>query len=56
MRFDSPWLFNPGTVRLPTPPDGMSIEEARLRIIRGQLAQPCILETSSQRCLYFTQG
>jgi spermidine synthase len=56
MEFESPWLFNPGTVRLPAPPDGMSIDEVRLRIIRGQLEQPYILETSSRRCLYLTQS
>ena len=56
MEFASPWVFNPGTVRLPAPPDGSSIEAVRRRLMQGELAQPYILETSSHRCLYFPQG
>jgi spermidine synthase len=57
MEFESPWLFNPGKVRLPSPPQGLSTEEVRERLMKGQLAQqPYVLETSSERCLYFTQG
>ena len=56
MEFESPWLFNPGTVRLPSPPEGLSTDEVRQRLMEGQLAQPYILETSSERCLYFTQA
>ena len=56
MEFESPWFFNPGTVRLPSPPDGLSIDEVRRRLMTGQLAQPYILETASHRCLYFTQS
>lgn len=57
MEFESPWFFNPGTVRLPSPPEGLSTDEVRERLMKGQLAQqPYILETSSERCLYFTQG
>lgn len=56
MEFESPWSFNPGTVRLPSPPDGLSTDEARQRLMNGQLAQPYILETASERCLYFTQA
>ena len=56
MEFESPWLFNPGTVRLPSPPEGLSTDEIRQRLIEGQLAQPYILETPSERCLYFSQA
>jgi spermidine synthase len=56
MEFASPWLFNPGTVRLPSPPDGLGIEEVRRRLTHGELTQPYILETSSHRCLYFPRG
>jgi spermidine synthase len=57
MEFKSPWCFNPGTVRLPSPPEGLSTDEVRERLLKGELAQqPYILETSSERCLYFTQG
>jgi spermidine synthase len=56
MEFESPWFFNPGTVRLPSPPDDLSTDEVRERLMTGQLAQPYILETSSHRCLYFTQS
>ena len=48
MEFESPWFFNPGTVRLPSPPDDLSTDEVRERLMTGQLAQPYILETSSQ--------
>ena len=57
MEFESPWFFNPGTVRLPSPPDGLSTDEVRQRLMGGELPQqPLILETASERCLYFTQG
>jgi spermidine synthase len=57
MEFESPWIFSPGTVRLPSPPDGLSTHEVRQRLMAGELPQqPLILETSSERCLYFTQG
>ena len=57
VEFASPWVFNPGTVRLPSPPEGLSADEARQRLVNGQLAQqPYILETSAERCLYFAQG
>lgn len=56
LQFASPWLFNPGTVRLPSPPDGLSTEEASRRLVEGTLVQPYILETPSERCLYFSQS
>lgn len=57
MEFESPWFYNPGTVRLPSPPADLSTDEVRERLMKGQLAQqPFILETSSERFLYFTQG
>jgi spermidine synthase len=57
MEFESPWFFNPGTVRLPSPPDGLSTDEVRQRLLAGELPQqPLILETAAERCLYFTQG
>ena len=33
MEFESPWFFNPGTVRLPSPPDGLSTDEVRQRLM-----------------------
>jgi spermidine synthase len=56
LQFASPWFFNPGTVRLPSPPNGLSIEEASRRLMEGTLVQPYILETQSERCLYFSQS
>lgn len=56
LQFASPWLFNPGTVRLPSPPDGLSTEEAAQRLVEGTWEQPYILETRSERCLYFSQS
>jgi spermidine synthase len=55
LQFASPWFFDPGTIRLPSPPDGLSAEEAARRMREGQLAQPYILETESERRLHFTQ-
>lgn len=55
LQFDSPWFFDPGTIRLPSPPDGLSAEEAVQRFRAGQLAQPYILETESERRLHFNQ-
>jgi spermidine synthase len=55
LQFSSPWFFNPGTVRLPSPPDGMSRAEVCRRLMAGELTQPYILETASERRLYFTQ-
>lgn len=54
LQFASPWFFDPGTVRLPSPPDGLSAEEAARRLKEGQLEQPYILETESERRLHFT--
>jgi len=54
LQFDSPWIFDPGTVRLPSPPTGLTTEEASRRLKEGQLAQPYILETDSERRLHFT--
>jgi spermidine synthase len=55
LQFDSPWFFDPGTVRLPSPPDGLSPEEIALRLKYGKLAQPYIMETASERRLHFSQ-
>jgi len=54
LQFASPWIFDPGTVRLPSPPQGLNSEEASRRLKEGQLAQPYILETASERRLHFT--
>jgi spermidine synthase len=54
LQFESPWCFDPGTVRLPSPPDGLSAEEAARRLLGGELEQPYIVETSSERRLHFT--
>ena len=54
LQFASPWLFNPGTVRLPSPPDGLSAEEACRRLAEGSLVQPYILETEWERSLHFS--
>lgn len=54
LQFESPWCFDPGTIRLLSPADGLSGEEASRRIMEGVLAQPYILETDSERRLHFT--
>ena len=54
LQFDSPWFFDPGTVRLPSPPEGLSSEEIVRRLMRGELAQPYIMETASERRLHFS--
>lgn len=53
LQFESPWLFDPGIVRLYSPPEGMSEEEVLRRLRNGELAQPYILETTSERRLHF---
>ena len=55
LQFESPWYFDPGTIRLPSPPDGLSAEEAAQCLRAGQLTQPYILETESERRLHFSQ-
>jgi len=54
LEFASPWFFDPGTIRLPYPPDDLSAEEIARRLRDGELAQPYILETASERRLHFT--
>jgi hypothetical protein len=54
LQFESPWCFDPGTVRLPLPPDGLSAEEAARRLREGELEQPYIVETSLERRLHFS--
>lgn len=54
LQFDSPWFFDPGTVRLPSPPEGLSSEEVAQRLKTGELVQPYILETESERRLHFS--
>jgi spermidine synthase len=54
LQFASPWFFDPGTIRLPSPPDGLSPAEIARRLMDGKLTQPYILETDSERRLHFT--
>lgn len=54
LQFNSPWWFKPGVIRLATPPGCFSAEEARRRLVTNELKQPYILETPSERRLYFT--
>jgi len=53
LQFASPWFFDPGIVRLPSPPEGVSEEEIARRLVDGELEQPYILETDSERRLHF---
>jgi len=55
LQFASPWFFDPGIIRLPSPPEGLSEEEIARRLMDGELAQPYILETESERRLHFAQ-
>jgi spermidine synthase len=54
LQFDSPWFFDPGTVRVPSPPEGVTLEDIAQRLKRGELAQPYIMETDSERRLHFS--
>lgn len=54
LQFASPWFFDPGIVRLPSPPDGLREEEIARRLVDGELVQPYILETDSERRLHFS--
>ncbi len=53
LQFDSPWVLDPGTVRVLSPPDGLSEAEVSQRLKDGVLAHPYILETTSERRLHF---
>lgn len=53
LQFASPWYFDPGTIRLPSPPEGLSREEISRRMLYGELTQPYILDTDSERRLHF---
>lgn len=53
LQFASPWSFDRGTIRLPSPPDDLSREEISRRLMEGELTQPYILETASERRLHF---
>lgn len=53
LQFASPWFFDPGIIRLPSPPEGLSEAEIARRLVDGELAQPYILETGSERRLHF---
>lgn len=55
LQFNSPFFFDPGTIRLPSPPAGLSNEEIARRLRDGELMQPYILETASERRLHFSQ-
>ena len=55
LQFASPWFFDPGIIRLPSPPEGLSEEEIARRLVDGELAQPYILETDCERRLHFSQ-
>ena len=55
LQFKSPWFFDPGTIRLPSPPTDLSREEIAQRLKDGELMQPYILETASERRLHFSQ-
>lgn len=54
LQLASPFFFDPGTIRLPSPPDGVSPAEIARRLMDGKLTQPYILETDSERRLHFT--
>lgn len=54
LQFESPWCFDPGTVRVLAPADGLSEEEAVRRLKEGRLALPYIMETTSERRLHFS--
>jgi len=53
LQFSSPFFFDPGIVRLPSPPQGVSEEEIVRRLVEGELRQPYILENDSERRLHF---
>ncbi|MET0497632.1 MAG: fused MFS/spermidine synthase [Steroidobacteraceae bacterium] len=54
--FDSPWTYDPGTVRIFEPDDGASREEASWRVRNGEHKTPFMLETASERQLLFTRS
>ena len=55
LQFNSPWYFDPGEVRFPSPPEGLDVEEVARRLSSGELTQPFIFENASERRLHFTR-
>jgi spermidine synthase len=54
LEFASPWPFDPGTIRLPSPPTDLTTARIARRLKDGELKQPYILETDCERRLHFT--
>ncbi|HKE97098.1 MAG TPA: fused MFS/spermidine synthase [Povalibacter sp.] len=54
LEFDSPWFFNPGTVRMPYPPQNRTAAEIAQQLVRGGLTHPYVLQTESERRLHFS--
>jgi spermidine synthase len=54
LEFASPWPFDPGTIRLPSPPADLTTDKIARRLRDGELGQPYILETDCERRLHFT--
>ena len=54
--FDSPWSYDPGTVRIFEPADGATSAETSRRVQNGEHKTPFMLETASERQLLFTRS
>ena len=52
--FESPWTFQPGTVRVRQSADGVTRDELAKRAWRDELEQPYIFETLYERRMHFT--
>lgn len=50
---DSPWSFDPGTIRVAAPA-GLTVEDVSRLLLSGELNKPYIFETRTERCLHFT--
>lgn len=54
INIDSPWMLDPGLVRIAEPPAHLSAGELSEQLYRDELDRPYILETDSHRHLHFT--
>lgn len=53
LSFESPWIFDSGTVRLPAPPAALCVDDIIEQLREDTLGQPYIFETSNERRLHF---
>lgn len=54
MEFESPWAYQPGTVRVREPKEGLTSDELAKRAWRDEIKQPYIFDSVYERRMHFT--